>query len=88
MARAVADLQRQTGTATGSDLETMLVQFYSMAGALPAPTAIEFVAGELKFKGIDATAAGRARVTSKLEGLGYGAQLDGDTLVMKQERRP
>jgi len=89
MARAVSDLQRQTGTATGADLETMLLQFYTMAPALPAPAAIEFAAGELRIKGIDPNAKGAARVASKLAGMGYQARLEGDTLVVQQqERRP
>ena len=88
MARAVSDLQRQTGTATGADLETMLLQFYSMAPAATAPAAIEFAAGELKIKGMDPTAKGTARITAKLAGMGYQARLEGDTLVMQQERRP
>ena len=88
MTRAVTDLQRRTGTATGADLETMLLQFYTMAPAMPAPAAIEFAAGELKIKGIDPAAKGAARMATKLQGMGYQAQLDGDTLVMKQERRP
>ena len=88
MARAVSDLQRQTGTATGADLETMLLQFYSMAPAATAPAAIEFAAGELRIKGMDPTAKGTARITAKLAGMGYQARLEGDTLVMQQERRP
>ncbi len=88
MARAVADLQRQTGAATGADLETMLLQFYTMAPAMRAPAAIEFVAGELRIKGIDPAAQGASRLAVKLEGMGYQARLDGDTLVMKLERLP
>jgi general secretion pathway protein L len=88
MARAVSDLQRQTGTATGADLETMLLQFYTMAPAMPAPAAIEFVAGELKIKGLNPAAKGIERLATKLEGMGYQARLEGDTLVMQQGRRP
>jgi general secretion pathway protein L len=86
MERAVRDLQRQSGTTTGADLETMLVQFYTMAATLPAPTAIDYAGGEVKFKGIDAAAAERTRLSAKLQGLGYTTQLEGDTLVMKQEK--
>lgn len=88
MARAVTDLQRQTGTATGADLETMLLQLYSMAPAAAAPAAIEFAAGELRVKGMDAAAKGASRITAKLEAMGYRARLEGDTLVMQLERRP
>jgi len=88
MARAVTDLQRQTGTATGADLETMLLQFYTMAPAMAAPAAIEFVAGELKIKGLNPAAKGMERLTTKLEGMGYQARLEGDMLVLQQGRRP
>lgn len=88
MARAVSDLQRQTGTASGADLETMLLQFYTMANVTMAPTGIEFAAGELRIKGIDPAAKGTARITAKLAGMGYQARLEGDTLVMQSERRP
>ena len=88
MARAVADLQRQTGTATGADLETMLLQFFTMSAAAATPTALEFVGGELKLKGLNTEAVARARIPTKLQGMGYAAQMDGDTLSLKQERRP
>ncbi len=88
MARAVTDLQRQTGTASGADLETMLLQFYTMAPTMPAPAAIEFAAGELRIKGLNPAAKGIERVTAKLKGMGYGARLEGDTLVMQLERLP
>ncbi|MCF8168210.1 MAG: general secretion pathway protein GspL [Rhodoferax sp.] len=88
MARSVADLQRQNGAVTGADLETMLVQYYSMSSGMPLPTAIEFADGELKLKGLNPEAAQRARITAKLEGLRYRARMDGDTLTLQLERQP
>jgi general secretion pathway protein L len=53
MARALADLQRQSGTAASADLETLLVQYQAVATDAPAPAAIEFIAGELQIKTVD-----------------------------------
>jgi general secretion pathway protein L len=53
MARALADLQRQSGTAASADLETLLVQYQAAAPGTPAPAAIEFIANELQIKAID-----------------------------------
>lgn len=53
MARALADLQRQSGTAASADLETLLVQYQAAAPGALAPAAIEFIAGELQIKAID-----------------------------------
>ncbi len=88
MARALADLQRQSGTASGADLETMLGQFQAAAPAAPAPAAIEFIANELQLKGMDAAAPGLADVTTRLQARGYSARWDGDALIIRQETRP
>jgi general secretion pathway protein L len=53
MARALADLQRQSGTAASADLETLLVQYQAATPNTPAPAAIEFIAGELQIKALD-----------------------------------
>jgi general secretion pathway protein L len=53
MARALADLQRQSGTAASADLETLLVRYQATAPGAHAPAAIEFIAGELQIKTVD-----------------------------------
>lgn len=88
MGRALADLQRQSGAASSLDLETMLGLFQALAPELPAPLAIEFVAGELQLKGLDLSPATLARVSAQLQTHGYAARMDGASLVLKQERRP
>lgn len=88
MARALADLQRQSGATSSRDLETMLGLFQALAPELGAPQAIEFVAGELRLKlpaVSDATVAGLA---PRLQAQGYDAQLRGDSLVITAERKP
>ncbi|MGV8803960.1 MAG: type II secretion system protein GspL [Polaromonas sp.] len=88
MARALADLQRRNGTASNADLETMLVQFQAAAPDAPAPSAIEFVAGELRLKGLGGAAGDPAALSARLKPQGYSARLDGDSLVIKEERQP
>lgn len=88
MARALADLQRQSGTASSADLETILGQFQAAAPETPAPTAIEFIAGEVLLKGLDPSAPPLIEVVPKLQTQGYAARWDGDNLAIKQERRP
>lgn len=90
MARALADLQRQSGAAASSDLETMLGTFQAIAPEISAPVAIEFIAGELRMKLADASAPPLATAITRLQAQGYSAVVDGDRLVLKQqqERRP
>ena len=88
MARALADLQRRNGAASASDMETMLGQFQAAAPDGQAPSAIEFIAYELRLKGLDAAAAASNGMSSRLQARGYSARQDADTLVLKQERLP
>jgi len=88
MARALADLQRQSGAASSADLETLLGQFQAVAPDTPAPAAIDFIAGELQLKGLDPAFASLADISSRLQAQGYSARWEADALVMKQERRP
>lgn len=88
MARALADLQRRNGTASAADMEAMLAQFQAAAPGTTPPSAIEFIAGELRLKGLDPAAPGLPGIPAKLQAQGYSARLDGDSLVMKEERLP
>lgn len=88
MARALADLQRRNGAASSADMETMLGQFQAAAPDGRASSAIEFIAGELRLKGLDAAAAGANTMTARLQARGYSARLDADTLVLREERLP
>jgi general secretion pathway protein L len=88
MARALADLQRRNGAASPTDMETLLGQFQAVAQSLPAPTAIEFVAEELRMKGLSIAPAALSEMSARLHAQGYSARLDGDALVIKQERMP
>ena len=88
MARALADLQRQSGTASNADMETMLAQFQTAAVDAPPAAAIEFSGGELQLKGLDPAAAPLADVVSRLRAQGYSARWQEDTLLMKPEANP
>lgn len=88
MARAVADLQRRNGAASAADLETMLGQFQASAPGTRAPSAIEFIANELKLQGLDTKSPGLAGVAERLRAQGYSARLEGDSLTIAEEKRP
>lgn len=88
MARALADLQRQSGATSSRDLETMLGVFHALAPELGAPEAIEFASGELRLRLPAVSDAVAAGLTTRLQAQGYGAQLRGESLVITAERRP
>lgn len=88
MARALSDLQRASGAAAGNDMETILGQFQAAAPESPTPSAIQFIANEVLLKGLDPAAPALANVVTRLQTQGYGARWDGDSLTIKQERRP
>ena len=90
MARAVADLQRQSGNAASGDLETMLGQFQALAPDIATSIAIEFAAGELRLKLADPSNPALTTAITRLQAQGYNVTLDADQLVLKQlqERRP
>ena len=88
MARSVADLQRRNGTASSADMETMLGQLQAAAPDLPTPQAIEFIAGELRLKGLDVAAPALGKIAGLLRAQGYSARLDADALMIREERQP
>ncbi|MDO8449326.1 MAG: type II secretion system protein GspL [Rhodoferax sp.] len=88
MAREVAALQRASGVATGRDMETMLGMFGALAFANKAPDAIEFVAGEVRMKGLKLPAADMSQLAFKLQAQGYAATAEGDNVIIKQVSAP
>jgi general secretion pathway protein L len=77
MAREVAELQRASGSAAGSDMESILSSFSALAPAGYAPTAIEYAAGELRLSGPALGAPEQAQITAGLKALGLSASLQG-----------
>jgi len=88
MAREVAVLQQASGVATGRDMETMLGALAVVVPVNTVPAAIEFVAGELRLKGLNLKPEDFSTASFKLKSLGYGASAEGDALVIKQVSGP
>jgi general secretion pathway protein L len=86
MARSVAALQRQSGAATGADLETILNHFGSIAQENTAPAAIEFIANEVRIAGLDSNAPEFSGIAANLQSQGYAARWDGATLIIAPGR--
>ena len=84
MARAVADLQRQRGILSALDMEVMLANLNASVPELKAPTAIEFISGELRLKGLGVASGELSPIATKLQLQGYTVQLDGDVVVVKK----
>lgn len=85
MAREVTALQQASGAPSSRDLEAMLSAFGVVARADIAPAAIEFVAGELRLRGLKLTPEDTTALSFKLKPQGYQASTEGDSLVIKQE---
>jgi len=76
------------GAASSLDLETMLGLFQTLALEESTPSAIEFIAGELRLKTQPISDAQLASLSTRLQAQGYAAQMRGDSLVISVERRP
>ena len=83
MAKEVAAMQQSSGVASGRDMETMMSAFWAVAPANTAPSAIEFIAGELRMKGLQLSTADFADLSFKLQPQGYGLTAEADSLVVK-----
>lgn len=88
MARALSDLERRNGVASLADMETMLGHFQSAFPDMPAPTAIEFIANELRLKGLALSPPDLAKIAAQLRPRGYSLRMEADGLAMKEERFP
>jgi general secretion pathway protein L len=92
MERELALLRQSSGAASPRDFEAMLAGMGSAtsraAAAAPAPSALEFSAGELRLKGFSLPDAQAAAVAAQLRSVGYNARNEGDRLVMKPEATP
>lgn len=85
MEREVATLRQATGAVSGRDMETMLTAFSAVAPANTAPAAIEFIANELRLKGLKLGPADVQAVIASLQARGYAARSEGDSLVLRLE---
>ena len=88
MRRELQALQQANGAASGSDLETVLDAFGAVVPAGTALEAIDFVAGELRLKGLKLKPGEVAALAFKLKPRGYGASVEGDALLIKPVSAP
>jgi general secretion pathway protein L len=94
MEQGVASLRQASGTASARDLESVLAAIGSLENfearppATSAPTAIDFVAGEVRIRGLALSAAQLPALQSQLQTRGYSARLDGDTLQLTPRGTP
>lgn len=94
MEQAVTGLRQASGQASARDLESLLAALGSLDGfeALPpansAQAAIDFVAGEVRVRGLNLSAAQLPTVQSQLQARGYSARLDGSTLHITPRSTP
>ncbi len=79
---------RLTGATSGRDLEAMLGALSTVAPPQRPATGLEFAAGELRVKGLAASADEARNMAAALKGQGYAAVLQGETLVITQEGAP
>jgi general secretion pathway protein L len=86
MAREVSALQRATGGAAGTDMESMLASFSTVAPAGYSLTAIDFAANELRLKGPDMGDA--SAVVARLKATGLRATRQGDQWLVSAGGQP
>ncbi len=85
MARELAVLRQATGGASNGDFESMLTSFGALALVDKAPSAIEFVANETRFRGLGLASSQVADAALKLKAQGYSVRGDGDSVLVKPE---
>ena len=85
MARELAVLRQATGGASNGDFESMLTAFGALALVDKAPSAIEFLANETRFRGLGLTSSQVADAAVKLKPQGYSVRADGDSVLVKPE---
>ena len=83
MEREVALLRQATGALSRQDLEPMLAAVAQNAAVVRPPAAIDFVAGELTFKGFEMPASAATSLTQGLARAGYSGQPTGDQWLIR-----
>ena len=84
MAKEVAALAHASGLPSDRDLDRMASAFVAAAPVNKPPLAIEFVAGELRMKGLALSPQELASVSLNLKPQGYSASIEADAVVIKQ----
>ena len=87
MARSLADLQRQSGIASDSDLEAVLHSIGQLGSANQVPTVLDYAGGEVRLQGLTAASPEMANLLSGLKNRGYKARWDAQTLVIQADAK-
>lgn len=88
MAREVTALQRTSGSAGGSDLESILALFQALSPVSYVPVTIDFMASELRLQGPAMTEPEQARVVAGLKAQGLAASVQGDQWLIRSGGAP
>jgi general secretion pathway protein L len=88
MAKEVAALQQASGASSDRDLDVMLATVGALIPANTTPAAIEYVAGELRLKGLTLKPTAVTAISFMLKPKGYMANAEGDALVVNQVAVP
>lgn len=84
MERELVVLRQASGRLSGRDLEPVLAALGSVTPADLSLSAIEFMVGEVRLKGMQLDAPEASRISEQLQRLGYAARQDGDTFFIQQ----
>jgi general secretion pathway protein L len=88
MGKEMAILRQATGAISAQNFEAILSSFSTVAGVNITPSAIEFAANTINFKGLKLPEAELANAKTKLKTLGYTLSVDGETTRIKAEGAP
>lgn len=88
MGKEMAILRQATGAISAQNFEAILSSFSTTAGANITPSAIEFAANTINFKGLKLPEVELANAKAKLKTLGYTLSVDGETTRIKAEGAP
>lgn len=88
MAREVARLRQATGAVSGQDLESMLGAVGAAVPPGQAATAVEYISGEARVRGLPVSGGDGMALVSKLQQRGMSAQVEADGLVLKPGGAP
>ena len=88
MSRELAVLRQATGGVSQGDFESILASFGAAAPVSIAPSAIEYIANEMRIKGLELSTAQAAAAADTLKRAGLSLRSEGDTLVMRSQEAP
>ena len=84
MERELVILRQTSGALSSRDLEPVLAALGSVGRADLSLSAVEFIAGETRLKGMQLGTPEASRMSEQLQRLGYTARQDGDTFFIQQ----